>query len=155
MKERYAYNYQVIDGKVIREHRRMMEEKIGRKLSSNEIVHHVNGVKSDNSPENLIVVSRAEHTKHHRSVCKYELLTCDNCGKQFQRSLRRIKMSLKYKCTKTFCDKKCEREALYDKSIDPIIKNELNNGLTGYAIAKKYNWNRTTVYNHINSEFFN
>jgi hypothetical protein len=37
----------------VREHIVVMEQKIGRALVKGEEVHHLNGVKDDNRPENL------------------------------------------------------------------------------------------------------
>ena len=49
-----------------KEHRLVMEAKLGRKLRRREDVHHINGDRKDNSPENLeLFESRSAHQKHH------------------------------------------------------------------------------------------
>jgi hypothetical protein len=50
------------------EHRLVAEEKIGRRLKPGEQIHHLNGVKSDNRPENIEVMeSAAYHMQKHRT----------------------------------------------------------------------------------------
>lgn len=60
-----GYRWKLVKGKYILEHRYIMEQFLGRKLTFNENVHHINGNKLDNKIENLEVLSRAQHTKLH------------------------------------------------------------------------------------------
>ena len=48
------------------EHRTIMEEHIGRKLGSDEIVHHIDGDKHNNDITNLTIMTRSEHSRWHR-----------------------------------------------------------------------------------------
>ena len=54
-----------VKGKRIREHRHIMQEFLGRKLSNDEVVHHIDRDKLNNDIVNLAVMTKSDHTKEH------------------------------------------------------------------------------------------
>ena len=58
------YHYLITHNFYIPEHRLIAAKKYKRKLKTKDIVHHLNGFKNDNRPENLIIVDSSTHEKH-------------------------------------------------------------------------------------------
>lgn len=54
------------DGSGEKEHRYIMEQQLGRKLTTDEVVHHIDGNRSNNNLSNLVVMNRGEHSALHR-----------------------------------------------------------------------------------------
>lgn len=95
----------------IDEHRKIMEEHIGRKLTRYEVVHHINGNKNDNRIENLKLMTLSEHTRLHRIGKKSSKETKMKLSKKLKHkpSLNRekskediINIILKYKELKSY-----------------------------------------------------
>lgn len=50
--------------RIVLQHRFIVEKILGRVLLSSEDVHHIDGNKANNSPDNLKILSHSEHSSH-------------------------------------------------------------------------------------------
>lgn len=64
----YCAHHPFADGrKQMLVHDMVMELHVGRRLRRTEVVHHKNGIKTDNRIENLEIMSHSQHSKMHMS----------------------------------------------------------------------------------------
>ena len=76
------YRKMKINGRTVSEHRYVMEQVLDRELLPGELVHHKNGDKFDNRPDNLEIRAPKSHSVHHNQ--KHPLTkNCEICGKEF------------------------------------------------------------------------
>ena len=64
----------------IKEHRHIMEEILERSLKEGESVHHKNGVRNDNRPENLELF-----ISNHPAGQRGKELICPHCNKSYSK----------------------------------------------------------------------
>lgn len=93
--------------------RYLLETKLGRDLEDWETVDHIDGDKSNDSPDNLQALSRPDNSRKS-AFSVIGLHKCKWCGSDFQLSVsQRSKRELK--TLNRFCSKSCS--GFYGKSI--------------------------------------
>lgn len=94
--------------RTILQHREIIEKHVGRKLSSDELVHHKDEDKRNNVVDNLEIMSRGSHLNHHRNEPIFLIKVCPVCRIEFEISMRQFHNNQgKYSKKGPFCGKRC------------------------------------------------
>ena len=114
-------------------HRIVMENHLGRVLTADEVVHHIDGDKFNNDISNLRLMSNDEHVKLHSSSRgrKFVILKCPECGKVFELDHRNSFLSKKTPAT--FCSRSCSGKFNYKKSSNGLTP-EMESAMAGNLI---------------------
>jgi len=75
-------NYNKLKGSSKDIHRVIAEQVLKRKLSYNEVIHHINGDIKDNSLSNMIIISRMQHGRLHFFIRDQRALIEKSIGEQ-------------------------------------------------------------------------
>lgn len=73
----------------IAEHRLILEKKLGRLLTKNEDVHHLNKIVDDNRPENLEVQIKNAHVILHKTGSKHKVESKQKTSKTLKEAWKR------------------------------------------------------------------
>lgn len=108
--------------------RYLMEQHLGRPLSDDEDVHHIDENPSNNDISNLEIIMHGEHQRRHSQKYFDKKIYCSCCGKEFvwtskQQSdhARNTRRSNRKDTGLVFCSKRCA--GIYGRKVQQDIKS--------------------------------
>jgi len=117
-------------------HRHVASISLGRWLLKEEMVHHKDGDKENNHPNNLEIMTEAEHMRHHAKERGFgtERVDCPIC-----KTLFTVNKSVLKKGSGKYCSSPCsnigQRRVIRPSKED--LKNSIKN-LSWLAMGRKY-----------------
>jgi ribosomal protein S14 len=109
------------------QHILVAEKKIGRHLDDGEVIHHLNGVRDDNRPENLVVcINNADHLRQFHSSNRWsrKYNECVTCKTDDKGKYRHTGFGL---CSKCFQSYRYHKKMRHIDNVDNFIKYRQRN----------------------------
>lgn len=94
-------------------HRKIWEDFHGKKVPKGYVVHHKDHNKLNNKIENLELMSRSEHQRHHVMAHERVEKKCNSCRQEY-------KTKVIYQSHSLFCSKKCKAKFRRDSGVDDV-----------------------------------
>src|SRR4030042_509530 len=121
----------------------IVELSIGRLRERGEVVHHLNGDRFDNRPENLELTTQSKHLSMHNLATGKKMVTlmCPACGNIFDKekcTTHLTKTKNKFTCCSGTCRGKFSRRIQIEGVTDDIMKKISNNFIREYTICTKH-----------------
>lgn len=142
----------------IYEHIVVAEKKLGRHLMDNEVVHHLDCDRSNNHPNNLLVLLKSQHVVIHEWISRGAPISKEVGGKGInseKAKSNRIRCKIcnkvivaRRKHENTFCSTKCYKEYLRNKSVMPNkegLISDIQSMPSLSAIGRKYGVSHNAV----------
>lgn len=115
-------------------HRVIMENLIGRMLTDEEIVHHKDHNKKNNSIENLQLMERRSHSQMHSREHGRQMATliCPWCKKEFVTERKKTHLIKPSKYHYTCCCRKCRGKLsryIQLNGVTPSVQEDIDNNI--------------------------
>lgn len=94
------------DGRIVLEHRALMENFIERRLATKEVVHHKDGDPFNNALDNLEILSPSAHSLKHVKFSRSNV-ECATCGGLFVRTNAYLRSKKKAGQLQFYCSRVC------------------------------------------------
>lgn len=133
-----------VNDRAVLEHRFVMERSIGRVLARHEIVHHLNGNRSDNRLANLVILSNSDHLKHHWAHHRDRMFSssrrsyakrCIGCGVTFNGL-----------AIQTYCNRRCGNRVKSKRFYHKNLKHARAKSLDAYYRHREDRMQRNHKY---------